>query len=99
VRRERRIRRAAMLAVALVLLMCCVYIAVESGHDCKGAGCPICAHMHVCMDVLQKLAFAAVAGLAVTAARIIRLQAPEPVYAGNAEATATPVKLKVRQNN
>lgn len=97
-RRGTIIRRAVLLAAALVLLLCCAYITAESGHKCTGEHCPVCAHIHVYMDMLMSLVFLAAAGeftAAVIRIGYYRVAAPACTRA----TSATPVMLKVRQNS
>ena len=90
-------RRAMLLAAAVLLLLCCAYIDAESGHHCTGEGCPICVHIHFCMDVLTSLAAAVlIGGIALAAVRLRVQSAGEPVC--TVLTAATPVMLKVRQD-
>jgi hypothetical protein len=91
------IRRALLLTAALLLLLCCGYIDAESGHHCTGEGCPICAHIHFCMDVLMSLAAAiTMGGLTLAVARLRVQSVGEPVCV--VLPAATPVMLRVRQD-
>jgi hypothetical protein len=91
------VRRALMLTAAVLLLLCCAYIDAESGHHCTGEECPICAHIHFCMDVLMSLAAAiSVGGLTLAAVRLRVQNAGEPV--STILTTMTPVMLRVRQD-
>ena len=44
----RRRARILLLIALLTLLACTCYILAESGHDCIGANCPVCAQLNVC---------------------------------------------------
>jgi hypothetical protein len=91
------VRRALLLAVVILLLLCCAYIAAESGHHCPGEGCPVCAQIHFCMDVLMSLAAVImVGGFASVVVRLRMDRETEPVCA--VLTAATPVMMKVRQN-
>lgn len=66
--KKRRIRALLLvLAVVVVLLASVLYIFVESGHDCIGKSCPVCAQLNVCRNMLRApgllTATATVAGL------------------------------------
>ena len=50
-------------AVLFVILGSVVFLAVETGHDCSGHGCPVCAQLEACEEALQTLALAAGAAL------------------------------------
>ena len=47
------------LIVAVVLLACVCYMLVESGHDCIGESCPVCAQLSLCRNLLRGLGCAA----------------------------------------
>lgn len=49
----RRRARILLLIAVLTLLACTCYILAESGHDCIGASCPVCAQLNVCRSLLQ----------------------------------------------
>lgn len=49
----RRRARILLLIALLTLLACTCYILAESGHDCIGANCPVCAQLNVCRSLLQ----------------------------------------------
>jgi hypothetical protein len=91
------VRRALLLTAAVLLLLCCAYIDAESGHHCTGEGCPICAHIHFCMDVLMSLAAAITMGGLMLAAVRLRVQSTgKPVCV--ILTAMTPVMLRVRQD-
>ena len=53
---------AAMIALVVVCLLVfsSVFLAKESGHDCSGQDCPVCAEMQACSAVIRRLGSAAV---------------------------------------
>lgn len=96
--RELRAGRVLACVAACLLLLCAFYIAAEAGHDCQGVGCPVCAHMRLCLNTLQSLLIitAAVSVFAAT----LRKPAWAPGVPGRFRAAAhTPVSLKVRMDS
>lgn len=51
---------ASLFLVAFVLLSC-VFISREAGHDCEGEDCPICACIVQCENVLRQMGGALIA--------------------------------------
>ncbi len=87
-------RVLALLLIA-VLLAACVFLAVESDHDCAGEDCHICALLRACENTLRALTPAALASAAV-----LLLSAAHPRPGRFASACGvTPVTLKVRLLN
>lgn len=90
---------AAIMGVMMlvVVLVSASYIAVESGHDCTGEECPICACINQCESTLREVGggvdFQADTVLPVVFILIMAVS-------GSAILTAeTPVSRKIRLNN
>ncbi len=90
---------AAIMGVMMlvVVLVSASYVAVESGHDCTGEGCPICACINQCENTLRQVGggvdFQADTVLPVVFILIMAVS-------GSAILTAeTPVSRKIRLNN
>ena len=94
----RAVRVLACVAACL-LLLCAFYIAAEAGHDCHGDGCcPVCAHMRLCLDMLQSLLFTAAVG-AVFAAAVMKPTRAPGMPGCFQVAADTLVSLRVRLDN
>lgn len=90
---------AAIMGVMMlvVVLVSASYVAVESGHDCTGEDCPICACINQCENTLRQVGggvdFQADTVLPVVFILIMAVS-------GSAILTAeTPVSRKIRLNN
>lgn len=52
----RRITAMLVSAMMLAAILCsAVYIATETGHDCSGEDCPICACLQICDNILNRI--------------------------------------------
>lgn len=94
--------RAAVLMLLIliisILLLCNVCIAFEAQHECFGEGCPICAHMHLCMDITHGLGTERLHTVLIGAICISLFMAI--VLIGTAvHINMTPVAMRVRQNS
>ncbi len=102
--RERRAEQfhtymAAILALLLVIMVAAAsgFIAAETGHDCSGEDCPICACLEVCQQALEQMGDGIVSLCAVLiplAFFFLTTQVIHPVLPEE-----TPVSFKVRLNN
>ena len=99
----RRVNSNKIIAVIMGIMMLVVvlisasYVAVESGHDCTGEECPICACINQCENTLRQVGggvdFQADTVLPVVFILIMAVS-------GSAILTAeTPVSRKIRLNN
>lgn len=53
--RKSRIILLTAFAVCLVVLFSLIYVLAETGHECIGDSCPVCAQIHVCESVLRSV--------------------------------------------
>ena len=99
----RRVNSNKIIAAVMVIMMLLVvlvsasYVAVESGHDCTGEDCPICACINQCENTLRQVGggvdFQADTVLPVFFILIIAVPASVSLTA------ETPVSRKIRLNN
>ena len=97
----KKTRTAALILLIFVisiLLLCSVCIALEAHHDCLGEGCPICAHMHLCMDIAHSLGTERLHTVLIDAI-CISLLMPAVLMGTAMRAKMTPVALRVRLNS
>ena len=96
---KRRAAALILLAVVMaILLVCSGCIALEAHHECSGAGCPVCAHMHLCMDIMHGFALGRFPAVSITLICTLLLTAACEA-AGTARLASTPVALRVRQDS
>ena len=60
---KRIIKMLVSVLMVLVVLSSALFIAVEAGHDCTGAGCAVCRQISAVEDVLRAFGFAVIAAL------------------------------------
>lgn len=61
---EKRLLKAVVsILLILVVLSSALFIAVEAGHDCTGAGCAVCRQISAVEDTLRAFGFAVIAAL------------------------------------
>ena len=90
---------AAIMGVMMlvVVLVSASYVAVESGHDCTGEECPICACINQCESTLRQVG-GGVDFQADTVLPVVFILTM--AVSGSAILTAeTPVSRKIRLNN
>ncbi len=97
-RKHRTVARLLLVFSIAVIFACCISIAAEAHHECSGEHCPVCAHIHLCMNLVQgfiaermEAVFTALIGMGLLKAAFF-IKAPE-------FSAVTPVALRVRQNS
>lgn len=61
---EKRLLKAVVsILLILVVLSSALFIAVEAGHDCTGAGCAVCRQISAVEDTLRAFGFAVISAL------------------------------------
>lgn len=61
---EKRLLKAVVsILLVLVVLSSALFIAVEAGHDCTGAGCAVCRQISAVEDTLRAFGFAVISAL------------------------------------
>ena len=60
---KRIIKMLVSVLMVLVVLSSALFIAVEAGHDCTGAGCAVCRQISAVEDTLRAFGFAVIAAL------------------------------------
>ena len=96
--KAKRITAAAMgILLLAVILFSSVYIAAETGHDCTGDDCPICACIQICENAINQIVSGAVntASTWVPAAFLIL----SAVLLGCPAVSETLISNKIRLNN
>lgn len=92
---EKRLLKAVVsILLILVVLSSALFIAVEAGHDCTGAGCAVCRQIGAVEDTLRAFGFAVIAALV---ARIVfNVQNRNALFRISNLRTSTLVSLMVK---
>lgn len=87
-----------LICIAATALLSAYFIISNANHDCTGEGCPICAQINDCINLLNNITgLCLIAGLIVAASclrTLARLRVGHFYTRNN-----TPVALKVQMNN
>ena len=85
------------LFLALMMLASLFYIAKETGHDCTGKACPVCACIHQAVQNIRNLGTGVTAAIMVSMIVffVLRFTADRSFLISS----STPVSEKVRMNN
>lgn len=94
---NKNLMRVLALLMVIALALCCGYIVAEAGHDCVGHACPVCPHVHACMNVLQGLL--AVCAASIVAGAVLTAAVHGMTLGGAHIPAETPVSMKVRLDN
>jgi hypothetical protein len=97
-RKHRNVARLLLVFSIAVIFACCISIAAEAHHECSGEHCPVCAHIHLCVNMVQGFLAGRVDA---PFTELIGTGLLASVFFVKAEefSAATPVGLRVRQNN
>lgn len=85
------------LMLLAIVLFSVFYIAAETGHNCQGEDCPVCACIQVCDKTLQRMGAGETA--AVSVAFPVLFFSLLPFFSVLHIILETPVSEKVRLNN
>ncbi len=80
-----------------VVLFSAFYIAVETGHDCEGEDCPICACIEQCRNTLRQIGDGMITLIITLLPAAIFFSAVSPATPELAQ--RTPVSQKIRLND